>query len=355
MKFSMSASKFMNKCIALAKQGLGNTYPNPMVGALVVHNGQIIGSGWHQKSGEAHAEVYAINSVSDKSLLADSTLYVNLEPCSHYGKTPPCTDLIIKSGIRHVVVGMQDPFEKVNGRGIQKLLNAGLRVDVGIEIAACRRLNKRFVTIIEKQRPYIILKWAETLDGFLAPKSKKTKEPVWISNILSRTLGHQWRSEEQSILIGKQTVLDDDPALTTRLHKGSSPIRLLIDPKEEAERKSKVFNADQKVIVFTKNKSRIEGHIEYLSVDFSENGLQQILNILFQKGIQSIIVEGGSITIQHFINSGLWDEARVITGQKKFEDGIKAPNKKSFSANQNAVITNLEGDVLKQWFNHQAR
>jgi diaminohydroxyphosphoribosylaminopyrimidine deaminase/5-amino-6-(5-phosphoribosylamino)uracil reductase len=350
MKFGMSASKFMNKCIALAKQGLGNTYPNPLVGSVVVYNGQIIGYGWHHKSGEAHAEVHAIGSVSDRSLLVDSTLYVNLEPCSHHGKTPPCTDLIIKSGIRHVVVGMQDPFEKVNGRGIQKLRHAGVRVDVGIEVAACRELNKRFVATIEKQRPYIILKWAETADGFLAPKTKTKNDPVWISNLLSRTLAHQWRAEEQSILIGKQTALDDNPALTTRLHKGPSPIRLLIDPKEEVDRQAKVFNHDQKVIVFTAKKSRTEDHIEYVSIDFTANGLQKILKILFQKGIQSMMVEGGSITLQHFIDSGLWDEARVITGQEKFEKGITAPNTTSFTAKPNATTT-LEGDVLRQWVN----
>ena len=353
MKFGMSVSKFMNKCIALAKQGLGNTYPNPLVGSVVVYNRQVIGSGWHQKSGEAHAEVLAIRSVSDRSLLADSTLYVNLEPCSHHGKTPPCTDLIVQSGIRHVVIGMQDPFEKVNGRGIQKLRHAGVRVDVGIEVAACRELNKRFVTTIEKQRPYIIIKWAETADGFLAPKTKRTNEPVWISNLLSRTLAHQWRAEEQSILIGKQTALDDNPVLTTRLHKGPSPIRLLIDPKEEVDRKAKVFNPDQKVIVFTANKSRTEDHIQYVAIDFSANGLQQILKALFQKGIQSMIVEGGSITLQHFIDSGLWDEARVITGREKFGKGITAPNTTSFSAKPNAT-TALEGDLLKQWVNHQA-
>ena len=353
MNFGMSASKFMNKCIALAKQGLGNTYPNPLVGSLVVHNGQVIGSGWHKKSGEAHAEVHAIRSVSDRSLLADSSLYVNLEPCSHHGKTPPCTDLIIQSGIRHVVVGMQDPFEKVNGRGIQKLRHAGVRVDVGIEVAACRELNKRFVTTIEKQRPYIIVKWAETADGFFAPKTKTTNEPVWISNLLSRTLAHQWRAEEQSILIGKQTALDDNPALTTRLHKGPSPIRVLIDPKEEVDRKAKLFNPDQKVIVFTENKSRTEDHIEYVAIDFSANGLQQILQTLFQKGIQSMIVEGGSITLQHFIDSELWDEARVFTGQEEFENGITAPNMTSFSEKPNAT-TILEGDVLKQWVNNLA-
>ena len=347
----MIESKFMNKCIALAKQGLGNTYPNPLVGSVVVYKGEVIGSGWHQKSGEAHAEVHSIRNVSDRSLLADSTLYVNLEPCSHYGKTPPCTDLIIQSGIRHVVIGMQDPFEKVNGRGIQKLRHAGVRVDVGIEAAACRELNKRFITTIEKQRPYIILKWAETLDRFLAPKTKTTNEPVWISNLLSRTLAHHWRAEEQSILIGKQTALDDNPALTTRLHKGPSPIRLLIDPKEEVQRKAKVFNPDQKVIVFTANKSRTEAHIEYVAIDFSANGLQQILSTLFQKGIQSMLVEGGSITLQHFIDSGLWDEARVITGREKFGEGITAPKITSFSAKPNTIKT-LERNVLKQWVNH---
>ena len=348
----MIESKFMNKCIALAKQGLGNTYPNPLVGSVVVYKGEVIGSGWHQKSGEAHAEVHSIRHVSDRSMLADSTLYVNLEPCSHYGKTPPCTDLIIQSGIRHVVIGMKDPFEKVNGRGIKKLRDAGVRVDVGIEAAACRELNKRFITTIEKQRPYIILKWAETLDRFLAPKTKTTNDPVWISNLLSRTLAHQWRAEEQSILIGKQTALDDNPALTSRLHKGPSPIRLLIDPKEEVDRKAKVFNPDQKVIVFTANKSRTEAHIEYVAIDFSANGLQQILSTLFQKGIQSMLVEGGSITLQHFIDSGLWDEARVITGREKFVEGITAPNISSFSAKPNTTKT-LERNVLKQWVNQQ--
>ena len=348
----MIESKFMNKCIALAKQGLGNTYPNPLVGSVVVYKGEVIGSGWHQKSGEAHAEVHSIRHVSDRSMLADSTLYVNLEPCSHYGKTPPCTDLIIQSGIRHVVIGMKDPFEKVNGRGIKKLRDAGVRVDVGIEAAACRELNKRFITTIEKQRPYIILKWAETLDRFLAPKTKTTNDPVWISNLLSRTLAHQWRAEEQSILIGKQTALDDNPALTKRLHKGPSPIRLLIDPKEEVDRKAKVFNPDQKVIVFTANKSRTEAHIEYVAIDFSANGLQQILSTLFQKGIQSMLVEGGSITLQHFIDSGLWDEARVITGREKFVEGITAPNISSFSAKPNTTKT-LERNVLKQWVNQQ--
>jgi diaminohydroxyphosphoribosylaminopyrimidine deaminase/5-amino-6-(5-phosphoribosylamino)uracil reductase len=350
MKFGMSTSKFMNKCIALAKQGLGNTYPNPLVGSLVVHKGQIVGSGWHQRSGEAHAEVHAINSVSDRSILSNSTLYVSLEPCSHHGKTPPCTDLIIQSGIRHVVVGMQDPFVKVNGNGIQQLRDAGVRVEFGVEETSCLDLNKRFITSIEKQRPYIVLKWAQTADGYLAPKNRAVNEPVWISNDVSRTLAHQWRAEEQSILIGKQTALDDNPALTTRLYKGPSPIRLLIDPKEKVDRKAKLFRPGQKIIVFTTNKSRKEEHIEYVSIDFSTNGLKQILDALFQRGIQSVLVEGGSTTLQHFIDLKLWDEARVITGQKKFGSGIKAPNITSFTTTPNSEKT-LDGDVLKQWVN----
>jgi len=353
MKFGMSTSKFMNKCIALAKQGLGSTYPNPLVGSLVIYKNQIVGSGWHQKSGEAHAEVHAINSVSDRSILSDSTLYVNLEPCSHHGKTPPCTDLIIQSGIRHVVVGMQDPFAKVNGNGIHQLRDAGVRVEVGVEEASCIELNKRFITTIKKQRPYIVLKWAQTADGFVAPKNRTNKGPVWISNDVSRRLAHQWRAEEQSILIGKQTALDDNPALTTRLHKGPSPIRLLIDPREKVDRKANLFKPDQKIIVFNANRSQTEGHIEYISVDFSTHGLQQIVEALFQKGIQSVLVEGGSTTLQHFIDLGLWDEARVITGQEEFGAGIAAPNTISFSDTPHSVKA-LEGDVLKQWVNHQA-
>ena len=342
----------MNKCIELAQQGLGNTYPNPLVGSVVVSNNKVIGSGWHQKAGEAHAEVHAIRSVQNTSALPTSTLYVNLEPCSHHGKTPPCTDLIIQSGIRHVVVGMLDPFEKVNGQGVEKLRDAGIKVDLGVEEESCKTLNKRFLTAINSKRPYVILKWAKTKDGYIAPKHKKDNLPVWISNSISRTLAHQWRAEEQSILIGSQTAVDDNPALTTRRIDGPSPIRILIDPNEKIDRNAKLFAADQKVIVYTNNHSRVDEHINYLSIDFSNNGLEQILSDLYLKNIQSVLVEGGAKTLQYFIDAGMWDEAKVFTGQGTFGDGILAPDTSSFT-NAPASVAELDGDILEVWVNHQ--
>ena len=340
----------MNKCIELAQRGLGNTYPNPLVGSVVVSNNKVIGSGWHQKAGEAHAEVHAIRSVLDTRALPSSTLYVNLEPCSHHGKTPPCTDLIVQSGIRHVVVGMLDPFEKVNGQGIQKLLDAGIKVDVGVEEKSCKTLNRRFLTAINSKRPYVILKWAKTQDGYISPKHKKKNQPVWISNSISRTLAHQWRAEEQSILIGSQTAVDDNPSLTTRLIDGPSPTRILIDPNEKINRNAKLFAADQKVIVYTNNHSRIDEHIYYVSIDFSGNGLKQILSDLHLKNIQSVLVEGGAKTLQYFIDAGMWDEAKVFTGQGTFGDGVLAPDTSSFT-NATVSVAELNGDVLEVWVN----
>ena len=340
----------MNKCIELAQRGLGNTYPNPLVGSVVVSNNKVIGSGWHQKAGEAHAEVHAIRSVLDTRALPSSTLYVNLEPCSHHGKTPPCTDLIIQSGIRHVVVGMLDPFEKVNGQGIQKLRDAGIKVDVGVEEKSCKTLNRRFLTAIKSKRPYVILKWAKTQDGYISPKHKKKNQPVWISNSISRTLAHQWRAEEQSILIGSQTAVDDNPSLTTRRIDGPSPTRILIDPNEKINRNAKLFAADQKVIVYTNNHSRIDEHIYYVSIDFSGNGLKQILSDLHLKNIQSVLVEGGAKTLQYFIDAGMWDEAKVFTGQGTFGDGVLAPDTSSFT-NAPVSVAELNGDVLEVWVN----
>ena len=340
----------MNKCIELAQRGLGNTYPNPLVGSVVVSNNKVIGSGWHQKAGEARAEVHAILSVLDTRTLPSSTLYVNLEPCSHHGKTPPCTDLIIQSGIRHVVVGMLDPFEKVNGQGIQKLRDAGIKVDVGVEEKSCKKLNRRFLTAINSKRPYVILKWAKTQDGYISPKHKKKNQPVWISNSISRTLAHQWRAEEQSILIGSKTAIDDNPSLTTRRIDGPSPTRILIDPNEKINRNAKLFAADQKVIVYTNNHSRIDEHIYYVSIDFSGNGLKQILRDLHLKNIQSVLVEGGAKTLQYFIDAGMWDEAKVFTGQVTFGDGVLAPDTSSFT-NAPVSVTELNGDVLEVWVN----
>jgi diaminohydroxyphosphoribosylaminopyrimidine deaminase / 5-amino-6-(5-phosphoribosylamino)uracil reductase len=221
--------KYIKRCIELAKNGLGTTYPNPLVGSVIVYNEEIIGEGWHRKSGEPHAEVNAINSVKDKSLLSKSTIYVSLEPCSHFGKTPPCCDLIIANKIPNVVIGTIDPFAKVSGSGIKKLIEAGKNVTIGILEDECKELNKRFFTFHTKKRPYIILKWAESSAGFIAPIFKEKQEPIWITNSFSRQLVHKWRSEEQAILVGTQTVLDDNPKLNTRDWNGQNPIRIILD------------------------------------------------------------------------------------------------------------------------------
>lgn len=220
---------YMKRCIELAKNGLGTTYPNPLVGSVIVHDGKIIGEGWHKKAGEPHAEVNAVNSVKDKSLLKEATIYVSLEPCSHFGKTPPCCDLIIANKIPNVVVGTVDPFAKVAGNGIKKLIESGKNVTIGILEDECNELNKRFFTFHQKKRPYIILKWAETTDGFIAPISKEEKSPVWITNPYSRQLVHKWRTEEQAILVGTNTVLDDNPKLDARDFSGNNPVRIVLD------------------------------------------------------------------------------------------------------------------------------
>ena len=259
-------------------------------------------------------------------------------------------DLIIQSGIRRVVVGMLDPFEKVNGQGIQKLRDAGIKVDVGVEEKSCKTLNRRFLTAINSKRPYVILKWAKTKDGYISPKHKKKNQPVWISNSISRTLAHQWRAEEQSILIGSQTAIDDNPSLTTRRIDGPSPTRILIDPNEKINRNAKLFAADQKVIVYTNNHSRIDEHRYYVSIDFSGNVLKQILSDLHLKNIQSVLVEGGTKTLQYFIDAGVWDEAKVFTGQGTFGDGVLAPDTSSFT-NATVSVAELNGDVLEVWVN----
>ena len=246
---------------------------------------------------------------------------------------------------------MLDPFEKVNGQGVEKLRDAGIKVDLGVEEESCKTLNKRFLTAINNKRPYVILKWAKTKDGYIAPKHKKNNQPVWISNSISRTLAHQWRAEEQSILIGSQTAVDDNPALTTRRIDGPSPTRILIDPNEKIDRNAKLFAADQKVIVYTNNHSRVDKHINYVSIDFSNNGLEKILSDLYHKNIQSVLVEGGAKTLQYFIDAGMWDEAKVFTGQGTFGDGILAPDTSSFT-NAPASVAELDGDVLEVWVNH---
>ncbi len=320
----------MKRCIDLAKNGFGQTYPNPMVGCVIVHGDKIIGEGWHRKAGEAHAEVNAINNLKDENLIKSSTIYVSLEPCSHYGKTPPCADLIVDKGFQKVVIGMTDPFAKVKGRGIKKLLDNGCQVIVGVCEKECYELNKRFITFHEKKRPYIILKWAESQDGFLSPYkfgAFEHKEPVWLTNSYSKQLVHQWRTEEQAILVGTHTALMDDPALTARLFKGSNPLRVLIDKDLVVLETANIFSKGAKTLVFTaKTVEKKSDHLEYIRIDFSQGIIAQILNVLHQKDIQSLIVEGGRHTLQGFIDHNLWDEARVFKTKIIFQDGTKAPD-----------------------------
>ncbi len=327
---------YIKRCIQIAKNGLGNTNPNPMVGSVIVYNNTIIGEGFTSPYGGNHAEVNAINSVSNKDLLKKATLYVTLEPCSHYGKTPPCSDLIIKHNIPNIVIGCIDDNEKVAGKGIEKLRDAGCNVTVGILENACKNHHKRFFTYHNKKRTYIILKWAETKDGFIAPETKNEQKPVWITNTFSRQLVHKWRTEEQAILVGTNTVLEDNPSLTVRDWTGKNPIRLVIDKNEKLSKKHSVFNTAAETILISKN-----------NIDFSKNLAKQICDLLFEKNISSVIIEGGAKTLETFIDENLWDEARVFTGNTEFKKGVKAPTLQGKLISEENIIT----DTLKIYKN----
>ncbi|MCB7479655.1 bifunctional diaminohydroxyphosphoribosylaminopyrimidine deaminase/5-amino-6-(5-phosphoribosylamino)uracil reductase RibD [Christiangramia sediminis] len=331
--------KYIKRCIELAQNGLGTTYPNPMVGSVIVHKNKIIGEGWHKKAGEAHAEVNAINSVKDERLLKESTIYVCLEPCSHFGKTPPCSDLIIAKGIKRVVMGTMDPFAKIAGRGIKKLLDAGCEVKVGILEAECLELNKRFFTFHQKQRPYIILKWAQTNDGFIAPESREKKRPVWITNKYSGQLVHKWRSEEAAILVGTSTVMADNPALNVRKWTGNDPVRITVDKDLKISEDSSILDGGQKTIILCKDKpeNSVKDNLIFEEIDFSENIANEICRILYKNELQSVIIEGGSKTIQQFLEANLWDEARVFTGNSHFGNGVKAPEISAFPLSEKRI------------------
>ena len=294
---------------------MGDAAPNPAVGCVIVYDNKIIGEGYTSSYGGAHAEVNAISSVANKSLLAKSTLYVTLEPCCHHGKTPPCTDLIIKHKIPRVVIGCVDTNKKVSGKGIEILKLAGCEVVVGHYETLCKEHHKRFFTFQNKKRPYIILKWAETKNGFIAPTEKTSQRPVWISSDESRQLVHQWRSEEHAILVGGNTVLEDNPSLTTRKVSGRNPIRIVIDTKDNLSESFNVFNDEAKTIVLSSKHFNSQKHIA-----------QQICNQLYELNIISVIVEGGQKTLQHFIDENLWDEMRVFKGNIEFNDGKKGPS-----------------------------
>ena len=343
--------KYIKRCINLAQNGLGTTFPNPMVGSVIVYENQIIGEGWHKKAGEPHAEVNAIRSVKDKSLLKKATIYVSLEPCSHFGKTPPCCDLIIEHQIPNVVVGTVDPNEKVAGNGIKKLIAAGANVTVGVLEKECNELNKRFFTFHQQKRPYIILKWAQSQDGFLSPEKEieQDRKPVWITNAYSRQLVHKWRSEEQAILAGTQTVIDDNPKLNTRDWSGNNPVRVVLDQNNRIPKDSFIFDSTVKTIVFTKSETNLSAeNTNFEVIDFNQNIIPQILAVLHQNQIQSIIIEGGLQTLQSFIDENIWDEARIFIGNISFEKGTKAP----MIQMKNPIKTYIQSDELLNIRNH---
>lgn len=345
--------KYINRCIELAKNGQGTTYPNPLVGSVIVYESKIIGEGWHYQSGRPHAEVNAVNSVKNKKLLRNATIYVSLEPCSHFGKTPPCSDLIIKENIKNVVIGTVDPYAKVAGKGIKKLIEAGCNVTVGVLEEQCRQLNRRFFTFHEKKRPFIILKWAESIDGYISPLNPGTgtnkPEPYWISNKFSRQLVHKWRSQEQAILVGTNTALMDDPSLTTRDWHGTSPLRILIDRTLRVSSGFNLLNQRTPTLVFTQVNvsSEKKENLTYRKISFDEKIIYKILDELYAMGVQSVIVEGGLQTLQSFIKEGIWDEARIFRNTSEFKNGTRAP----VISGKLSVKKNILTDELTVWTN----
>ncbi len=316
---------FMQRCLDLARLGAGNVAPNPMVGAVLVYNNRIIGEGYHQKFGEAHAEVNCINSVSetDRHLISKSTLYVSLEPCSHHGKTPPCADLIMKERIPKVVIGSRDPFKAVNGKGIEQLISAGIDVKQNILENECKYLNKRFFTFHTLHRPYIILKWAQTADEMIG---SGTDERLLISNELTNRLVHRWRSEESAILVGTNTALADDPSLNVRSWIGNDPVRMVIDKDLRLPTTLKIFDGKQKAIIFNTKKQEDQEGLLYVKLPGGDIFLNELLKSCHQASIQSILVEGGAALLQSFIDLDLWDEARVITNTSlTIRSGLASP------------------------------
>lgn len=334
--------QFMQRAIDLAKIAGVNATPNPLVGAVIVHQDTIIGEGFHQQFGEAHAEVNAISQIENQELLKESTIYITLEPCAHIGKTPPCAELLIQKQFKRVVIGTVDPFAKVAGKGIQLLENASISCTIGILEKECQELNKRFFTFHQQKRPYIILKWAQTQDGFIdAPRNEHETGTIrWISSPETRVFVHQMRAQEQAILVGWKTILNDNPSLTVREVTGKSPLRIVLDKSLKAPQQATVFTDGLPTIVLNQLKNDQQNNVTYIQLtDFS---LTQILSKLHEMNILSVIIEGGKTTLQGFIDEGFWDEAHVIVGKSIFNQGIKAPKfshipKQSFSFSSDIV------------------
>jgi diaminohydroxyphosphoribosylaminopyrimidine deaminase/5-amino-6-(5-phosphoribosylamino)uracil reductase len=342
-KYKKQYDFFMQRCISLATKGKGYVAPNPMVGAVIVHNNKIIGEGYHKKYGEAHAEVNAINSVKDKSLLKESTIYVSLEPCAHFGKTPPCSDLIIHHKIPNVIIGMQDPFSKVNGLGIKKMKSAGCNVTVGVLEDSCLALNKEFITFHKKKRPFVILKWAETLDGLIDKEHNNSDNQNinWITNDTCKSIVHKWRAEVDAIMIGTNTAIFDNPKLNIRSWVGNNPIRIIIDKTLKLQKDLNVFDKTQPTIILNELKNdTTEDNLEYCKLEFNENFILNLMDLLYKKNIISLFVEGGEKLLTSFIKENIWDEARVFTGNINFKKGVKAPIIKGEIISNEQIDTN---------------
>ena len=316
--------KYMRRCIELAQNGLCNTAPNPMVGAVIVCDGRIIGEGYHVRCGEAHAEVNAVRSVADPSLLKRSTIYVSLEPCAHYGKTPPCADMLVEKGIPRIVIGCQDPFARVAGRGIQKLRDAGREVTVGVLESECRHLIRRFITFHTRRRPYITLKWAQSADGFI-DLCRTGGTPVVLSNPLTAMLVHKMRAEHSAILVGTRTALLDNPSLTVRHWYGRSPVRVVLDRTLSLPHSLRLFDGSTPTLVFSASQGEPLPGVEYIVADYSRDILPQVLTALYERGLQSLLVEGGSHLLQSCIDAGLWDEISVEESPVLLHSGVSAP------------------------------
>ena len=317
---------YMHSCLELAVKGLGRVAPNPMVGCIIAGENGIVGEGYHEIFGGPHAEINAINSVDHKASLEGATLYVNLEPCNHEGKTGPCTDAIIKSGIKKVVIGCTDPNPEVNGKGIEKLKQSGIEVTTGVLERECAEVNKRFFTFHKKKRPFIILKWAQTSDGFIDRKRTAQESPAKITQDEADMMVHLWRSQEQAIMVGTHTVVMDNPKLTTRKTKGASPVRVVLDRSLRIPTSSNVFDKSAPTIVFTEQKQGGNHGAEYIALNFDGTLLQNMLKELYNKNIQSVIVEGGEKLLKSFVDKDLWDEAKVFYSAKTLGEGVRAPN-----------------------------
>ncbi|MBS1626688.1 MAG: bifunctional diaminohydroxyphosphoribosylaminopyrimidine deaminase/5-amino-6-(5-phosphoribosylamino)uracil reductase RibD [Bacteroidetes bacterium] len=338
----------MQRCLQLAVLGKGWVAPNPMVGAVLVYNNKIIGEGYHEQYGSNHAEVNCINSVTNNNihLIEKSVLYVSLEPCNHFGKTPPCTNLILQHKIKKVVIGCTDSFEKVNGAGIQKLRDNGVDVMINILEEECKAINKRFFVFHKEKKPYIILKWAQTANKKIALHGN---ERLFITNEFTNQLVHKWRAEEQAIMVGFNTALKDNPQLNNRFWSGKNPVRLLIDKDLKLPDHLHLFNQQQKTVVFNQHKQEEKNNLLFQKINKVDD-LNEIVNTCYELNIQSIIIEGGAKLLQSFIKEGLWNEARVITNNSLFvEDGLSAPELTNFKlSHQEKIVTDIVSYFVKQ-------